>query len=163
MPAPSIVKSIISRKSRTSLKNTLAAATLLVAAGAVLVACQSDDTDRIRGEVQFLTQQERGEAVQSAAERLVRHGRKALPPIEAALHTAEPRGRKNLILALRRLGDEEAVPLLRHRALYDEDAEVRREAEWTLRQWSTGTGTRAERAQRAVRELDERQGREEAG
>ena len=139
------------------------AAALCAVALLALAACQGDDGDRIRGEVQLLTQQDTSDAVRAATDRLARWGRRALPPIEAALHTADARGRKNLILALRRIGDEEAVPLLRHRALFDEEADVRREAEWTLRQWSNEKGSRADRARAAVREIDEHKGREETG
>jgi hypothetical protein len=124
--------------------------------------CARDD-DAIRADVQLLALLD-GEAGQSAAaERLVRHGRRALPSVEAALHTAEPPGRKNMILVLRRIGDPDAVPLLRHVALFDAALDVRREAEWTLKSWAAGQDGRAERARAALRELDERRAREEAG
>jgi hypothetical protein len=79
--------------------------------------------------------------------------------------TASPAGRKNLILALRRIGDVEAVPLLRQVALYDVAADVRREAGWTLRQWAAGPAgeERADKARAAVRALDEASGSEESG
>ncbi len=95
------------------------------------------------------------------AERLGADGRRALPAIEGALHGASEPGRKNLILALRRIGDGEAVPLLRQLALYDKSASVRREAEWTLQQWSLGSDERALKARAALRVIDELRGREE--
>jgi len=124
-------------------------------------ACRSDDGDRIRAEVAFLVSQE--SEAPAAAERVMRHGRRALPYLESALHTTDPRGRKNIILALRRIGDVEAVPLLRHVALFDEAPDVRLEAEWTLQQWAAGKDTRADRAKAALREIEERRGREATG
>ncbi len=136
-------------------------AALLVAVLALAPGC--DDADEaIRGEVQGLTLLE-GSSVTPAAERLARHGRRALPPVEAALHTAEPAGRKNLILAIRKIGDGDAAPLLRHLALYDPAPDVRREAEWTLRSWAAEKGERGDRARAAMREVDERRAREETG
>jgi hypothetical protein len=96
-----------------------------------------------------------GAIVVAAAEHLQRHGRRAIPTIEGAMHTASVPGRKNLILALRQIGDGEAVPLLRHVALYDASAEVQREALWTLKKWAQGQDARAEAARAAVRAVDE--------
>lgn len=134
---------------------------LLALSLALAVGCERED-DGIRREVQsFVLLQ--GSSATAAAERLCRHGRRAIPSLEAALHTAEPPGRKNLILALRKLGDADAVPLLRHVALFDAAPDVRREAEWTLKTWAAGQDPRGERARTALRELDERREREEAG
>lgn len=132
---------------------------LLLALGAG--ACENDD-DAIRAEVQGLTLLE-GSPSLAAAERLSRHGRRALAPIEAALHTADVSGRKNLLLAVRKIGDGDAVPLLRHLALYDAAPDVRREAEWTLRGWAGAADARGEKARAAVRQLDEQHGRSDAG
>src|SRR5262245_61345283 len=134
------------------------AATLAAALG---TACFSDD-DGSRADVQAVAVHE-GDTVNIAIQRLVRRGRAALPPIEAALHTAKPPGRKNLIVALRKIGDPEAVPLLRHVALYDEEQSVRVEAEWTLQGWAAEQNPRGEAARRAIREIEERRGREAAG
>jgi HEAT repeat protein len=136
---------------------------LLFLAAVAAVGCEDDD-EAIRGEVQSLVLAAgTGTPATAAAERLARHGRRALPAVEAALHTAEPAGRKNLILALRKIGDGDAAPLLRHVALFDPAPDVRREAEWTLRSWAAGRDARGERARAALRELDERREREEAG
>ena len=128
-----------------------------------LTACR-DDPDALRGDVQIVAAHE-GEMMQAAARRLARHGRAALPPIEAALHTADEAGRKNLLYALRQTGEAEAIPLLRHLALHDAAEGVRHEALWTLEQWATGPGNdeRTRRARAAVREIQEQQGREETG
>ena len=137
--------------------------TLLVIA--LLGACSDSSTeDDIRAHVTFAIKQE-GKVASDAAEYLQRYGRRAIPTIEAAMHTASPAGKKNLILALRRIADPEAVPLLEHVAQYDPSPDVRREAEWTLRQWAAGPATQplAEKARAAVRALDEAKGTEERG
>ena len=133
-----------------------------VAAAMVVVGggCARDD-DALRGDVQLVAALP--EPSPRAVERLVVHGRRAIPLVEAALHTAEPPGRKNLLLLLRRIGDPDAVPLLRHYALYDPEPEVRVEAEWTLKQWAAGQDDRATKAREALRLLDELKQREGAG
>jgi HEAT repeat protein len=125
-------------------------------------ACSSSDEDEIRAQVTILVNHE-GAQVTAAAEMLAKKGRRAIPTVEAALHTAAPPARKNLILALRKIGDVEAVPLLGHLASYDPSAEVRREAEWTLKLWAGESGERAERARDALRSVDERRSREAPG
>ena len=67
--------------------------------------------------------------------------------------------------ALRKIGDTEAVPLLGHIAQFEPNADVRREAEWTLRQWAADDKAkeRAARAEQAVRVLEEAKGTEDAG
>ena len=59
------------------------------------------------------------------------------------MHTASPTGKKNLILALRKIGDVEAVPLLGHMAQFEPNADVRREAEWTLKSWAADGAAKA--------------------
>jgi hypothetical protein len=135
----------------------LALASLLAGA-----ACSDHTDDDIRAHVTVAVTSE-GPQATAAAEYLARFGRRAIPTVEAAMHTASVPGRKNLILALRKIGDAEAVPLLRHLAIYEPSPDVRREAEWTLKQWAAGTDARAERAKAAVRAIDEQKGTEEAG
>ena len=130
----------------------------------MLSACSDSSEDDIRAHVTFAIKQE-GKTATDAAEYLSRYGRRAIPTIEAAMHTASPAGKKNLILALRKIGDAEAVPLLRHIALFDPSVDVQREAEWTLKQWAAGAAAdpRTEKARAAVRAIDEHRGTEEAG
>lgn len=136
----------------------------------VLVACLiaapacNDADDDIRANVTLLCNHE-GALATAAADHLARYGRRAIPTIEAAMHTASTAGRKNLILALRKVGDAEAVPLLGHIAVYDGAEDVRREAEWTLRKWASDGAApdRAARAKQAVRTIEEARGVEEAG
>jgi hypothetical protein len=121
-------------------------------------ACNDVDDD-IHANVTLLCNHE-GALAMAAAEHLARYGKRSIPTIEAAMHTATPTGKKNLILALRKIGDVEAVPLLGHLAEYEADADVRREAEWTLRQWAADgkAPDRAARAKQAVRALEEVKG-----
>ena len=62
-------------------------------------------------------------------------------------------------------GDVEAVPLLGHMAQFEPNADVRREAEWTLRGWADDAKAkeRAERAKAALRTIEEARGTQEAG
>jgi hypothetical protein len=136
---------------------------LLALLTATAPACNDADDD-IRANVTLLCNHE-GALATAAADHLARYGRRAIPTIEAAMHTATATGKKNLILALRKLGDDEAVPLLGHIARFEPNADVRREAEWTLRQWAgdSKTPARATRAKAAVREIEEANGTEDAG
>ncbi len=126
-------------------------------------ACNDADDD-IRANVTLLCNHE-GALAMAAAEHLQRYGKRAIPTIEGAMHTASATGKKNLILALRKIGDVEAVPLLGHLAEFEPNADVRREAEWTLRQWAADdkAAERATRAKQAVRRIEEAKGTEDAG
>lgn len=90
--------------------------------------------------------------------------RVALPYLEAALHRAEPVGRRNLVIALRRLGLAESTPLLGHIAAFDSDSATAREAWQTLSLWATASATktgqseRAAAASAALRKVDEVRG-----
>ena len=74
----------------------------------------------------FLTTQ--GEVQEKALRTLLGSGRAALPPLEAALHRTEPKERRAALLALRRIGLQETVPLLGHVAQFDADPGVRADA-----------------------------------
>ncbi|MDB4967622.1 MAG: hypothetical protein JWN44_3311 [Myxococcales bacterium] len=138
--------------------------------GMVLVVCLSaapacnDNDDEIRHNVTLLCNHE-GALAMAAADALTRHGRRAIPTIEAAMHTASGPGKKNLILALRKIGDAEAVPLLAHIAEFEPSPDVKREAEWTLRTWAADGkfAARAAKAKAAVRHLEDARGVQEAG
>ena len=116
----------------------------------------------IRDEVEIIAARE-GALAERSMEELKRYGRDAIPQIEAALPKASAVGQLNLIMALRRLGDPEAIPLLRHVVLRNETEAVRIEAEVTLRSWAKGTDSRAERARAALRSIEEAQGRGNTG
>ena len=83
------------------------------------------------------------------------YGRAAIPQIETAIHTSAPPGRLHLIAALDKIGDGDAVPVLRHVAVFDITAEVRVAAERLLSRWASSAGDRprAARAQAALAEI----------
>jgi len=128
----------------------------------LLCACSSNPDEDIRGQVTLLLHQE-GAPAQAASAKLVAHGRRAIPTIESAMHTATPAGKKNLIGVLRQIGDEAAVPLLAHIAVYEPAEDVRREALWTLQGWAKEQNPRGDKAREALRNADELRQREEAG
>ena len=116
----------------------------------------------IRDEVAIVAGRE-GALAERSMEELRKFGRDAIPPIESALPKASPTGQLNLVMALRRLGDPEAIPLLRHLVLRNDQEAVRIEAEMTLRSWAQGSGGRAEQARAALRSIEEAQGRGSTG
>ena len=81
--------------------------------------------------------------------------RAAIPQIETAMHTAAPKGRLHLIAALEKIGDGDAVPVMRHIAVFDITAEVRDAAEGVLSRWAAAPDKkgRATRAQAALAEI----------
>jgi hypothetical protein len=129
-----------------------------------LAGCGDRDEADIRADVTLLSNHE-GAIAATATEHIARIGKRAIPTIEAALHTASPPGKKNLVAALRKIGDVEAIPLLRHIATFEPNDEVRREADWTLKQWAgeTGNQARAAAARAAVRAVEEARDAEQAG
>jgi hypothetical protein len=116
----------------------------------------------IRDEVEIIAARE-GALAERSMEELRRYGRDAIPQIESALPKASQTGQLNLVMALRRLGDPEAIPLLRHLVLRNETEAVRIEAEVTLRSWAKGADPRAEKARAALRSIEEAQGRGTTG
>jgi len=127
-----------------------------------LCACSNNPDEDIRGQVTLLLHQE-GAPAQAASAKLVAHGKRAIPTIESAMHTATPAGKKGLIGVLRQIGDEAAVPLLGHLAVYEPAEDVRQEALWTLQAWAKEQSPRGEKARAALRTVDELRQREEAG
>lgn len=127
---------------------------------AALAACEDRSYRDIGAEISVLTQR-RDALVPRAAERLARFGRRALPQIEIALHTASPAGKLNLIKALDAISDSEAAPILRHVAVYDPDAEVRAAGESLLRRWASAGGAQGEPARTALRRMAEKRARGE--
>ena len=128
----------------------------------ILAGCTDRTDEEIRAQVTLAINHE-GAPQKAALDKLAAHGRRAIPTIESAMHTASPAGKKTLIVALRQIGDPESVPLLRHVTLHDPAADVRREAEWTLRKWAEGKGPLAEKSTAALRTIEEARQNEEAG
>jgi HEAT repeat protein len=109
---------------------------LRVAALALMLAACEDTAYREMGaEINVLTQ--RSDAlVAPATTRLAGFGRRAVPQIETALHTASVRGKLNLIAALARIGEPESAAILTHFGVYDPDPSVRAACEEVLQGWS---------------------------
>src|SRR5205814_10720795 len=119
----------LSRVARASVLGVVLAA---LAAGA---GCDDTSHRDLQDEINILTR--RNDAlVGPATQRLARYGREAIPQIETALHTAAPTGRLHLIEAFARIADGEAVPILRHFAIYDVHERVRRACEDLLGTWA---------------------------
>jgi HEAT repeat protein len=121
-------------------------AALLVAG---LLGCEDRSHRDIGDEINILSRRDDA-LVGPATERLASYGRKAIPQIETALHTAGPQGRLHLVAALGRIGDHEGIPILRHAAIYDVRDDVRAAAESFLARWAAESGARADRARAAL-------------
>jgi hypothetical protein len=120
-----------------------------------LCGCEDQSYREIGREVSVLVRRDDG-LVPPAQERLAAFGRRALPQIETAMHTAPLHGRLALIEVLDRISDEEAVPVLRHFAVYDSAPEVRESCEAVLKGWSVRSDVRAEKARVALAAVADR-------
>jgi len=131
----------------------IVAAFLLLAAGA----CEEGSHRDIGDEINILVRRD-DDLVPPATLRLARYRRAAIPQIETALHTSAPPGRLHLITVLDKIGDSEAVPILRHVALFDITAEVRDAAEKLLSRWAAAPDdkARANRARAALADIARR-------
>jgi hypothetical protein len=121
-------------------------------AAALAAACEDGSHGDIGDEINILVRRN-DQLVPAATERLAGYKRAAIPQIETAFHTAAPPGRVHLIAAMDRIGDGEAVPILRHAALYDVTPDVRGAAEAVLTRWAAGQDARADRSRAALAEL----------
>jgi hypothetical protein len=124
----------------------------LALAASLAAACEDGSHGDIGDEINILVRRN-DQLVPSATERLAAYKRAAIPQIETSFHTAAPPGRLHLIAALSRIGDGEAVPILRHAALYDITPDVRNAAEAILTRWSGGNDARGARARDALAEI----------
>jgi hypothetical protein len=125
-------------------------------APALLGACDDLSHQDIGDEINILVRRD-DQLVPPATERLAKYERRAIPQIETAMHTAAPTGRLHLVTALDRIGDEEAVPVLRHASIYDITPDVREAAEAVLVRWAGGPpGARSRRARDAASEIARR-------
>jgi hypothetical protein len=125
------------------------------------VACEDVSHQDIGDEINILVRRD-DQLVPPATERLAAYKRRAIPQIETAMHTSAPTGRLHLVAALDRIGDDEAVPVLRHVALYDITPDVREAAEAVLVRWAGGAAdARARRARDAEAEIARRRAKGE--
>jgi hypothetical protein len=91
-----------------------------------------------------------------AIARLRQIGRRAVPQIETAMHTAAPRGKVNLVEALAAIGEPESAAILQHFAVYDKSPEVRTACENLLAEWAAAGDRKSQPAQRAIARVQEK-------
>jgi hypothetical protein len=133
----------------------------LLLAASLAPACEDGSHGDIADEINILVRRN-DQLVPPAMDRLTAFKRAAIPQMEIALHTAAPYGRQHLIAAFARIGDGEAVPILRHVALFDVTPDVRAPAEAVLSRWASDSSDRP-RAVRAAAALEEIARRRAAG
>jgi hypothetical protein len=120
--------------------------------GLLIAGCEDRSYRDIGAHINALTKPG-GTPTSEAIAQLARIGRRAVPQIETALHTASPRGKDNLIKALDAIGDPEAAPIVQHFAVYDASPEVRAECEEMLNRWASSGDRRAEPARLALQRV----------
>jgi HEAT repeats len=126
----------------------------------LVLACEDGSYRAIGSDIKLLSA-ERSAQQEPAMVRLTAFGRRAIPQIETGLHTASEPGRLRLLATLERIGDEEAVPILRHFAVYDPSAEVRAACARVLGTWRAGNDARSRQALSALKRIGERRARGE--
>jgi hypothetical protein len=112
-------------------------------------ACEDTSYRSIGAEVKVLVR-DTNVPEEAAAARLTAFGRRAIPQIEIALHTAPERGRARLFQVLQAIGHEETVPILRHFAVYDDSPTLQETCASVLGAWSKQADRRGERARQAL-------------
>jgi hypothetical protein len=122
--------------------------------------CEDRSYREIGAQINVLTKPGGG-SVDDAIAQLARMGRRTLPQIETALHTASPRGKGNLIRALDAVGDPEAAAIVQHFAVYDASAEVRTACEDLLQRWAAASDRRAGLARQALARVGEKRAKGE--
>ena len=122
--------------------------------------CEDRSYREIGAQINVLTKPGGG-SVDDAIAQLARMGRRTLPQIETALHTASPRGKSNLIRALDAVGDPEAAAIVQHFAVYDASAEVRTACEELLQRWAAASDRRAGPARQALARVGEKRAKGE--
>jgi hypothetical protein len=122
--------------------------------------CEDRSYREIGAQINVLTKPGGG-SVDDAIAQLARMGRRTLPQIETALHTASPRGKGNLIRALDAVGDPEAAAIVQHFAVYDASAEVRTACEELLQRWAAASDRRAGPARQALARVGEKRAKGE--
>jgi hypothetical protein len=118
-------------------------------------ACEDRSYREIGANIDVLTQRSNDLPAQAIA-RLAALGRRAVPQIETAMHTASSRGKVNLVSALAAIGEPESAAIVQHFATYDASPEVRSACEELLRQWAKASGARHLAAEQALARLAEK-------
>lgn len=127
----------------------------LLAALLVASACDDKSYREIGAAIDVLAKRS-GELPGPAIERLRKIGRRAVPQIETAMHTASSRGKVNLVSALAAIGEPESAAILQHFAVYDRSAEVRAACDDLLAQWAAKPDPRGQAARLAIARVEEK-------
>lgn len=122
---------------------------------ALLAGCDDRSYREIGASIDVLTKRNE-ELPGPAIARLAKIGRRAVPQIETAMHTASPRGKVNLVSALAAIGEPESTAILQHFAIYDKSPEVRAACEELLAQWSASSDARGAAAKHAIARVEEK-------
>jgi hypothetical protein len=125
-----------------------------------LAGCEDRSYREIGAQINTLTKSGGGPPAEAIAQ-LARMGRRTLPQIETALHTASPRGKANLIQALDAIGDPEATAIVQHFAVYDASDDVRAVCEELLQRWAASSDRRAGPARQALARVSEKRAKGE--
>lgn len=128
---------------------------LFVAALLALPACDDRSYREIGAAINVLAKKS-GELPGPAIARLRQIGRRAVPQIETAMHTAAPRGKVNLVQALAAIGEPESAAILQHFAVYDKSPEVRAACENLLAEWAAAGDRKSQPAQQAIARVQEK-------
>ena len=132
---------------------------MMVLCGLLMLASSSGCDDRsyreIGGAIDVLTRKS-DDLPGPAIDRLRKIGRRAVPQVETAMHTASSRGKVNLVSALAAIGEPESAAILQHFAVYDKSPEVRTACEEVLAQWATSGDRRSPPAKLALARIEEK-------
>jgi hypothetical protein len=126
-----------------------------LAASFAFAGCDDRSYRDIGAAINVLTKQSE-ELPGPAIARLRQIGRRAVPQIETAMHTASARGKTNLISVLAAIGEPESAAILQHFAVYDTSAEVRAACEDVLAQWAASSDRRSQPAKQAIARIQEK-------
>ena len=128
---------------------------VVFAALLVLPACDDRSYREIGAAIDVLTKKNH-DLPGPAIEHLRQIGRRAVPQIETAMHTASARGKVNLVTALAAIGEPESAAILQHFAVYDANPEVRTACEEVLAKWAAGNDGRTQPAKQAIARIAEK-------
>ena len=122
--------------------------------------CEDRSYREIGAQINALTKPGGGPVAEAIAQ-LAHIGRRTLPQIETALHTASSHGKTNLIRALDAIGDPEAATIVQHFVVYDASPEVRAACEELLQRWAAASDGRAGPARQALARVAEKRAKGE--
>jgi hypothetical protein len=123
---------------------------------ACLASACDDRSDREIGAAIDVLAKKTNELPGPAIERLRGIGRRAVPQLETAMHTASPHGKVNLVSAFAAIGEPESAAILQHFAVYDKSPEVRQACEDVLASWAGGNDRKAQPAKLAIARIAEK-------